>query len=189
MPVSRSLATALLTVMALSAACGATTAGSSATSEGTTASRGGSLPDFTLPNVDGEEFRLSEHLGNEVILLNFWATWCEPCRIEMPHLDRLQRQYGDQGFRVVGISMDGPESVSSVRSQINRYDYELTVLLDQESEVAGLYNPRTAAPYNILISRQGEIVWEHEGYNPGDEVELEERIRAQVEAGTAVTES
>ncbi len=137
----------------------------------------GSAPDFSLEDVDGEEFRLVDHIGESVILVNFWATWCEPCRIEMPHLNRFQQTYGDQGLRILCISMDGPESVSRVRSHVSRYDFEFTVLLDQESEVTQLYNPRRAAPFNALIDRSGNVVWSHEGYSPGDEDELEEQIR------------
>ncbi len=138
---------------------------------------GAEAPDFTLEDLDGDEFHLSEHIGDEVILLNFWATWCEPCRIEMPHLDRIQREYRDQDLRIVAISMDGPESVARVRPHVSRYDFSFTVLLDQESEVTQIYNPRRAAPFNALIGRSGSIVWSHEGYSPGDEQELEAQIR------------
>ena len=137
----------------------------------------GSAPDFMLEDLEGDEFHLAEHLGDEVILLNFWATWCEPCRIEMPHLNRLQQELGDQGLRIVAISMDGPESVSRVRGHVNRYDYDLTVLIDRDSEVTQQYNPRRGAPFNVLIDRSGSIVWSHEGYAPGDEEELEAQIR------------
>jgi biopolymer transport protein ExbD len=73
--------------------------------------------------------------------------------------------------------MDGPESVARVRSHVSRYDFSLAVLLDQESTVSQLYNPRRAAPLNVLIDREGDIAWTHEGYNPGDEEELESQIR------------
>jgi len=153
---------------------GATGGGTTSASQGSST---GGAPDFALDDVNGEEFRLADHLGQKVILVNFWATWCEPCRVEMPHLDRIQQTYNDQGLEVLCISMDGPESVSSVRSHVSRYDYSFTVLLDQESEVTQLYNPRRAAPFNALISRSGDIVWSHEGYSPGDEEELEDQIR------------
>ena len=139
---------------------------------------GRSAPDFTLSDLDGEEFRLSDHIGEAVFLLDFWATWCEPCRIEMPHLNRFQQTYGDQGLQVLAISMDGPESVSRVRSFVSRYNFDFRVLLDQESEATQLYNPRRAAPFTALIGRDGTILWTHEGYSMGDEEELEEQIRA-----------
>jgi peroxiredoxin len=137
---------------------------------------GGSAPDFTLDDLDGNEVHLADRLGQDVILLNFWATWCEPCRIEMPHLDRIQQTYRDRGLRIYAISMDGPESVARVRSHVNRYDFSLAVLLDSESTVSQLYNPRRAAPLNVLIDREGNIAWSREGYNPGDEEDLESQI-------------
>jgi thiol-disulfide isomerase/thioredoxin len=135
-----------------------------------------------LDDIDGQEFHLAEHLGEKVLLLNFWATWCEPCRIEMPHLDRLQRTYRDVGLEILCISMDGPESVSQVRNHVGRYGYAFSVLVDMESEVTQLYNPRRAAPFNALIDRSGTVVWSHEGYAPGDETELEEQLRRALEA-------
>lgn len=169
------LASVALLTLVLVAACGEGT--SSGPGPQNASGLSGSAPDFALEDVSGEEFRLSEHIGDAVILVNFWATWCEPCRIEMPHLNRMQETYGDQGLIVLCIAMDGPESVSRVRSHVSRYNFEFTVLLDQESEVTQLYNPRRAAPFNALIDRSGNIVWSHEGYSPGDEEELEEQIR------------
>ena len=174
------LASGALFTLVLTAACGEST--SSGPGPRTASGLSGSAPDFALEDVDGEEFRLSDHIGESVILVNFWATWCEPCRIEMPHLDRIQEAYRDQNLIILCIAMDGPESVSRVRSHISRYNFDFTVLLDQESEVTQLYNPRRAAPFNALIDRSGNIVWSHEGYSPGDEEELEEAIREAVGA-------
>jgi peroxiredoxin len=168
----------------LAMACGGGTAGGpgpetgGGTSSGGSSGARGSAPDFALDDIDGDEFRLADHIGESVMLLNFWATWCEPCRVEMPHLDRVQQTYRDQGLRVICISMDGPETVARVRPHMGRYNFDVTVLLDEESEVTQLYNPRRAAPFNALIDREGNIVWSHEGYAPGDEQELEAQIRA-----------
>ncbi len=164
------------------AACSATTgsgAGAGASRPGTR----GSVPDFHVGDLEGREFHMAEHVGESVVLLNFWATWCEPCRVEMPHLDRLQQRYGGEGLRVLAVSMDGPDSVAEVRSRISRYSYSFTVLLDQDSEVTRLYNPRRAAPFSVLVDRSGSIVWTHEGYSPGDEVELEAQVRAALGLG------
>ncbi len=161
----------LLLIMIFSVSCAATNRGSGS------GSLSGTPPDFTLDDLDGNEFHLADHLGQSVILINFWATWCGPCQTEMPHLSEFQQTYGEQGLRILCISMDGPETVSRVRSQVGRYDFAFTVLLDQESEVASLYNPRGDAPFNVLIDRSGSIIWSHSGYNPGHEEELEDQIR------------
>ncbi len=170
----------LVAAVALTA-CGATT-GSSSSSSSSSGRSGSGVPDFTLSDVNGAEYRMADHVGEGVILINFWATWCGPCRVEMPHLDRLQETYGEAGLEVLCVSMDGPDTVSQVRGHVSRYDYSFTVLLDEESEVTRLYNPRRAAPFNVIVDRTGTIVWSHEGYSPGDEVELEEQIRAALGA-------
>jgi len=125
--------------------------------------QGHAAPDFTLDDLDGAEFRLSEHVGESVMLLYFWASCCEPCRVEMPHLDRLQRTYREQGFRVIAISMDPPETRSRVRSFVSRDDYSFTVLLDEETAVMQVYNPRRASPFSALVDREGNVVWSREG--------------------------
>ena len=152
-------------------------AGASGSTGGTGGATSGSAPDFSLQDLDGNEFTLSEHVGRRVVLLNFWATWCDPCLVEMPHLDRMSRDYGDAGLQVVCIAIDGPDTVADVRSEIRRHDYSFTVLLDTETEVKSLYNPRGDAPFSVLIDRSGSIVWSREGYRPGHMQELEDRLR------------
>jgi peroxiredoxin len=145
--------------------------------------------DFTLRTVEGQTFRLSDHLGKQVILLNFWATWCVPCLGEMPELEKLHQRYRDQGLLVVGVSMDGPESVANVQPTVRRYGLTYPILLDEETRVVGVYNPRRDAPFSVLIDRQGRIVQRFVGYAPGDEVKLEESIRPLLDAGDAGTGS
>ena len=134
--------------------------------------------DFSLPGVDGSRVQLSHHLeDNKVVLLNFWATWCAPCASELPHLQDMYDSYKDQGFVVVGVSMDGPETRDEVQPFVDRYGLGYPVVIDEDSRVGDLYNPTRAAPFNVLIGRDGTVVWQKEGYHPGDEEEL----RAQVE--------
>lgn len=145
---------------------------------GQTRINSGGAADFTLAGVDGVPVTLSEHLGQKVILLNFWATWCGPCMSEMPHLQALYERHKADGLLVLGIAMDGPEGIANVAPAIRRQSITYPVLLDEETRVVGLYNPRRAAPFNVLIDRSGRVVKSAEGYNPGDEKTLEQAVLA-----------
>jgi peroxiredoxin len=125
--------------------------------------------DFTLKDVNGRTVRLSDYLGKTVVLLDFWATWCVPCEAELPHLEKLYEGQKDKGFVVLGIAMDGPETVAQVAGFARRYALKFPVLLDQETKVVGIYNPKRTAPLSILIDKKGQIFRVRSGYVAGDE--------------------
>ena len=135
-------------------------------------------PDFELSTVDGRSERLSEHLGKEVVLLDFWATFCEPCLAGMPHLDALYRQHKSEGFVVLGIDIDGPDSIAQVKTTVSKLGVSFPILLDQETRVVALYNPKTSAPYSVLIGRDGRILKKQEGYTTGDAAAVERDVQA-----------
>jgi peroxiredoxin len=123
---------------------------------------------FTLKDMNGKNVKLSDFKG-KVILLDFWATWCEPCMAEMPHLEALYEANKAKGFVVVGLAMDGPETVADVPSFAKRHNMTFPIVLDEDSHVVSIYNPKRAAPLSVLIDRQGRIVRVRESYNSGDE--------------------
>lgn len=130
-------------------------------------------PDFTLKSNSGTNLRLSEHRG-EVILLNFWASWCGPCRQEMPHLDALQKKYEPLGVNVIGVSVDKePEKANQLLREI---PVTFPVLYDTESLVSAAYNV-AAMPTTVLIDRDGNMRYLHKGYKPGYEQQYEEQIK------------
>jgi len=133
-------------------------------------------PDFELSTTDGKSERLSDHLGKEVVLLDFWATFCEPCLAGMPHLDALYREHHEEGFTVLGISIDGPDSVAQVKTTVNKLGISFPILLDQETRVVALYNPKTSAPYSVLIGRDGRILKKQEGYTTGNAAVLDRDV-------------
>ncbi|MEO7037757.1 MAG: TlpA disulfide reductase family protein [Polyangiaceae bacterium] len=135
-------------------------------------------PDFELSTVDGRSERLSQHLGKEVVLLDFWATFCEPCLAGMPHLDALYRQHQKEGFVVLGIDIDGPDSIAQVKTVVSKLGVSFPILLDQETRVVALYNPKTSAPYSVLIGRDGRILKKQEGYTTGDAATLDHDVVA-----------
>ena len=132
--------------------------------------------DFTLRSVEGKNVRLADHLGKDVIVLSFWATWCTPCLGEMPQLQRIYEAHKAEGLTVMGVSMDGPESVANVEPTIRRYGVTYPVLLDEETRVTAIYNPTRDAPFTVVIDRAGRIVETKLGYTPGDEVPLEQQL-------------
>lgn len=136
--------------------------------------------DFTGRDIDGKRVNLSDYLGKQAILINFWGTFCEPCLAEFPHIRRMYRENKAKGFVVLAVSMDGPETVAQVPSFAKRNNLDFPVLFDEDSHIAAIYNPKKSAPLSVLIDKQGKIVHVREGYNPGDEVDLEKEVQAML---------
>ena len=164
----------LLLALALCAGCA--TSGSTGPVAGSTPASATALPDFALNSVDGETVRLSDYLGKNVIVLSFWATWCEPCKTELPHLQELYAKHKDQGLTVLALAMDDPTTMSQVAPFAHRSGFTFPVLLDSETKAAALYNRQKNAPYTVVIDRAGHIHSEKAGYEPGAEKVLEAEL-------------
>ena len=121
--------------------------------------------DFVLKSVADGNVRLSEHYG-EVILLNFWATWCGPCRKELPVLEELQKKYERAGFSVLAVSVDDQDV--NVSAYVEPFNLSYPVLLDSQHEVVKQYDIQ-AMPGSVFLSRDGDIKYVHLGYKDGDE--------------------
>ena len=119
-------------------------------------------PGFTLENLDGEPVSL-DALQGKVVLLNFWATWCGPCRVEMPVLQEIYQQYKDEDLVV--LSVDLAEPVEDVRDYLQAYDYTFPVLLDLDGTVAARYGA-SAIPTSVIIDREGIVVEHFVGMRP-----------------------
>jgi cytochrome c biogenesis protein CcmG/thiol:disulfide interchange protein DsbE len=149
-----------------------------ATAGSTSSGKGSTLPGFSMPDVSGREVRLSELVAQQqIIYLDFWATWCGPCLAEMPQLERIYETYRDRGVVVLGISMDDPTTMGTVASYVHRNGLSFPVMIDMDSRVTSIYNSTRSAPYGVLIDRSGKIIDEHSGYSPGDETGLETKIK------------
>jgi thiol-disulfide isomerase/thioredoxin len=118
-------------------------------------------PGFALRAVDGKTIRLSEFRGKPVIL-DFWATWCAPCRASMPHLNTLQSRYRDRGLVVVGLSVDDTDP-QVVRRYADRLGVTFRIAIADEKTL-DLYGPIRAIPTTYFINRRGEIVRRVVGY-------------------------
>ena len=133
-------------------------------------------PDFELPRLDGGTERLSDHFGKDVVLVDFWATFCKPCLRAMPDLDALYRARKERGFVVLGVSIDGPGSTADVQGAVARLGVSFPILLDQDSRAVALYNPRASAPFSVLIGRDGRVLAQREGYTTGAHASIEHDI-------------
>lgn len=142
---------------------------------------GGRAPDFTLRDIENKEVRLSAYEG-KIVMLSFWATWCGPCLVEMPHLQRIYDTYKDQGFVLLAISADDAKSASRVKPLVMAKGFTFPVLLDSQTRVVTQYNPSKTLPYSELLDAQLNVIWRHQGYTPGDEKEAEARVKEAVEA-------
>jgi peroxiredoxin len=130
-------------------------------------------PDFALKSTRGENLRLSEHRG-EVVLLNFWASWCGPCRQEMPILNTLHQRYNKLGFSVIGVNVDKDSSLAD--KLLKDIPVTFPVLLDDTGAVSNSYTV-SAMPTSVLIDRDGNMRFLHKGYKPGYEQEYENEIK------------
>lgn len=143
-------------------------------------------PAFTLRNTDGDNVSLSDFEGN-VVLVDFWATWCGPCKQELPHLQEMVDELGDQGLTVLAISTDDARDKAKVKPYIRRSGFTMPVLYDTQSEVLTAYNPAKTLPFLVVVGRDGQIAGVHSGYNPGDEVALREEVEALLTSTAAAT--
>jgi peroxiredoxin len=177
-------------MLAALAGCGGAQTGAAATSSGDAkATTGATATDFSAQDLDGRTVRLSSYLGKQAVLLDFWQTWCEPCLQEFPHLRRMYDANKAKGFVVLGIAMDGPETVANVAAFAKRNMLNFPVLLDEDSHVAAIYNPKKSAPLSVLIDKTGRIAAIREGYNPGDEEYLAKDVAKVLEPSAAAPEA
>ena len=145
--------------------------GSSLASSGLT---GQTAPDFVLKSATGENLRLSEYRG-DVVMINFWATWCGPCRQEMPLLDELYDRYQRVGFNLLGVNID--DDSRRAMAMVNELGISFPVLFDEDKKVSKLYEVE-AMPLTLLLDREGTVRHVHHGYQPGYEQKYLNEIRS-----------
>jgi peroxiredoxin len=130
-------------------------------------------PDFTLRSMDGPNLRLQEQRGR-VVLVNFWATWCGPCRQEMPHLNRLYEKYRASGFMLLGVNVD--DDSRKAADVATKLGLKFPVLLDSDKKVSRTYD-MSAMPATVVIDRNGRVRYIHRGYRDGYEATYDAQIR------------
>lgn len=161
MPIRHRLATLIL-----AAALAGPAAHASATSAG----------DFALPARDGGTVRLSE-LRGQVVMINFWATWCGPCRQEMPLLQQLYGKYEPLGFTLLGVNVE-PDSTQA-QDWLKKVPVTFPILFDRDNKVSAQFGVE-AMPSTVLIDREGNVRHIHRGYKAGDESTYADLVRSLV---------
>jgi peroxiredoxin len=139
---------------------------------------GQAAPNFTLPNLADEQVTLDD-LKGEVILLDFWATWCGPCIQAMPHLQEIHDQKADEGLRLFLVNLR--EDKQRVEQFMNSREFDMPVLMDRRGQVAQQYHVQ-GIPQTVLIGRDGEVKRVFVGFGPGGEEQLKQAIEQELAA-------
>jgi peroxiredoxin len=133
-------------------------------------------PEFRLASRAGGELSLSG-LRGQVVMINFWASWCGPCRQEFPALDEMYRKYKPMGFALVGINVESDKT--DAERFLGMQSVSFPILFDPDNRVSGSYGV-SAMPTTVLVDRKGHLRWLHRAYKPGDEAEYIAQIRAML---------
>ncbi len=132
-------------------------------------------PTFSLPLRGGSSPLALEQLRGQVVMVNFWASWCEPCRTEFPLLDQIYKKYKPVGFTLVGVNVE-PDAKDAERF-IAKTPASFPIVFDKDSAVSKLYRV-SGMPTTVLIDRKGVLRWVHRSYVPGDENEYLNKVRS-----------
>ena len=138
---------------------------------------GNPAPDFEVKTVASPKSTISlRELRGKVVVLDFWGTFCEPCKKSFPKLQELSEKYGKKGFRVVGISEDEQEDKDKIPSFGTTYGAKFSLAWDEDRAVAKRYKPETM-PSSFLIDKDGIVRFAHVGFHDGDEAQFEDEVR------------
>ena len=137
---------------------------------------GGPAPQFSLAARSGSSVSLAQYKG-QVVMLNFWASWCGPCRQEMPLLESIYKKYNRLGFTLIGVNVE-PDS-NAANEWLKQTPVSFPILYDKDSKVSKMYDV-AGMPSTVIIDRAGKVRVLHRGYKPGDENEYLDSIRSLV---------
>jgi peroxiredoxin len=137
---------------------------------------GSPAPTFTLGSSSGSEVSLAQYKG-QVVMINFWASWCGPCRQEMPLLESIYKKYSRMGFTLLGVNVEPDSQAAS--EWLKQTPVSFPILYDKDSKVSKLYDV-AGMPSTVLIDRSGKLRMLHRGYKPGDENEYLDSIRTLI---------
>jgi cytochrome c biogenesis protein CcmG, thiol:disulfide interchange protein DsbE len=139
------------------------------------------LPSSNVKNMEGQSLNVQELAkSGKITVVSFWAIWCSPCRKELDAINDYYEEWQEKyGLEVVAVSIDDARTVANVKGVVEKHGWPFRIILDTQREfmqAMSVNNP----PYTMLLDQEGNIVYEHLGYTPGDELELEKKIKALI---------
>lgn len=140
----------------------------------------GRAPDFSLPDLAGSQVSLRRMLRDGPVLVNFWASWCPPCKRKLPELEELHREFADQGLTIAGINLDGDPG--DARAFLAAQPVSFPILFDARGTVAATFEVR-GIPASVLVGRDGVILLRVVGHSAAGMSQLRRAIRDALEAG------
>ena len=137
-----------------------------------------SAPDFTATTIDGETITLSDFKGKKAVVLDIWATWCGPCRMEMPDLQKIYEKYSDQ-IEIIAASQDQPSDLGKIKSFVEEFKITFKVIHDNDFSISKRY-PTRGIPFVVLIDKDGKIVKRITGYDKQLEQTMVDSLKLKV---------
>ncbi len=137
-------------------------------------------PDFRLRDLENQWKEYSDLKGNELTIIDFWATWCQPCIRSIPLLNEMAQEFESRGVNFIGVSIDGPRNQSKIQPFLQSMGVEYPVIRDIDSELMSDLGV-TAVPTLLMYDSNGDLIFYHEGFRPGDEDILRSHIEENLD--------
>jgi thiol-disulfide isomerase/thioredoxin len=144
-----------------------------------TADVGQAMPAYATDFLDGKKFDIAAERGN-VVFLNLWATWCGPCRYEIPELESIHQKYASRGFKVVGISLDDT-GVDGVKQFVSQHSMTYPIAYDPDGKIATIFQS-SVLPTSVIVDRSGQIVWKKFGAVSSEDPTLKDALNKALDA-------
>lgn len=131
--------------------------------------------DMELKNLDGEWINIETLKGEELTVIDFWATWCKPCVNAIPKINKLSQQFSEGKVSFIGVNVDGPRNLAKVNPFVQSMRLQYSIVLDTDQELLTELNA-TVLPTLLILNKKNKEVYRHEGFQAGDEKLIEEKI-------------